>query len=168
MLVNQIAKHKISQLGVGVQHVLALSLKGELFGWGDGTDGQILPNKKIVCGSKILQIDVKENILQIQCGSYSSSYLNDQFEVVKWGRQEKKIKQMNDLIYLSHKIEWNLDYEIIFLKAFRLPKQITSNLQNIKKRLLKMSKKMASEVSSELENEELQEIERMCIDCEQD
>ena len=77
----------IAKIDVGLQHCLALSRTGKLFGWGKGNRGQLTDTRNV--GDKNdhpLRISMKTEIHDISLGFNHSAVLTVDGEVLVWGK----------------------------------------------------------------------------------
>ncbi|XP_060090099.1 X-linked retinitis pigmentosa GTPase regulator [Heteronotia binoei] len=88
-------QHKIKQLATGSYTSAALTEDGQLFMWGDNSEGQIgLADKANVCVPH--QVDVGKPISWISCGYYHSALITRDGELYTFGEPE------NGKLGLSH------------------------------------------------------------------
>lgn len=77
----------IAKVDVGLQHCLALSRTGKLFGWGKGNRGQLSDARNVEDKNEHpLRISMKENIKDISLGFNHSAVLTVDGNVHVWGK----------------------------------------------------------------------------------
>ena len=93
----------IAKIDVGLQHAVALSRTGKIFGWGKGNRGQLGDARDV--GDKNehpLRISIKEDVQDISLGFNHSAALTTNGEVLVWGKgmsNERKISKIGAEIY---------------------------------------------------------------------
>ncbi|XP_040521260.1 X-linked retinitis pigmentosa GTPase regulator isoform X2 [Gallus gallus] len=80
-------QHKIKQLAAGSYTSAAVTEDGQLFVWGDNSEGQIgLADK--TCVSVPCQVDVGKPVSSISCGYYHSAFITGDGELYTFGEPE--------------------------------------------------------------------------------
>ncbi|XP_072210320.1 X-linked retinitis pigmentosa GTPase regulator [Excalfactoria chinensis] len=80
-------QHKIKQLAAGACTSAAVTENGQLFVWGDNSEGQIgLADK--TCVSIPCQVDVGKPVSSISCGYYHSAFITGDGELYTFGEPE--------------------------------------------------------------------------------
>ena len=88
----------IAKIDVGLQHVIALSKTGKLFGWGKGNRGQLADARDV--GDKNehpLRISMKDEIQDISLGFNHSAALTADGEVLVWGKGMSNAKKTSNI-----------------------------------------------------------------------
>ncbi|NXC47635.1 RPGR regulator, partial [Penelope pileata] len=80
-------QHKIKQLAAGSYTSAAVTEDGQLFVWGDNSEGQIgLADETFVCVP--CQVDVGKPISSVSCGYYHSAFITGDGELYTFGEPE--------------------------------------------------------------------------------
>ena len=90
-LVSSVTNHVIKKVAVscGGKHSLALTSEGNVFSWGDNTDGKLGHNNRVSCYTpKLIEAFWGERIKDICCGSGHSAAINVQGALYTWGLGE--------------------------------------------------------------------------------
>lgn len=74
-LVSRLAGEKIVDLAVGLQHTLALTESGNLYGWGKNSNGEVDGCGEAVSLPKLLPDSSKQGVMYIACGAYEVGVL---------------------------------------------------------------------------------------------
>ncbi|XP_036696767.1 X-linked retinitis pigmentosa GTPase regulator isoform X4 [Balaenoptera musculus] len=97
------SQHKIKQLSAGSNTSAALTEDGELFMWGDNSDGQIgLQNITSVCVPH--QVTIGKPISWISCGYYHSAFVTTEGELYTFGEPEYGKLGLPRKLLINHKV----------------------------------------------------------------
>ena len=98
-------KENIIQISCGFKHVIILSEKNNVYGWGNNSFGQLfsLEKKKRL---DLIKLNSDKKILQISCGFRSSFLLDEKNEIYYFGvlnKEKKNTTNKMERIYLEEK-----------------------------------------------------------------
>uniref|UniRef100_A0A452FBQ7 X-linked retinitis pigmentosa GTPase regulator n=1 Tax=Capra hircus TaxID=9925 RepID=A0A452FBQ7_CAPHI len=97
------SQHKIKQLSAGSNTSAALTEDGELFMWGDNSEGQIgLQNITNMCVPH--QVTVGKPISWISCGYYHSAFVTTEGELYTFGEPESGKLGLPPKLLVNHKV----------------------------------------------------------------
>ncbi|XP_044945387.1 X-linked retinitis pigmentosa GTPase regulator isoform X2 [Mustela putorius furo] len=97
------SQHKIKQLSAGSNTSAALTEDGELFMWGDNSEGQIgLKNITNVCVPQ--QVTVGKPISWISCGYYHSAFVTTEGELYTFGEPESGKLGLPNQLLVNHRM----------------------------------------------------------------
>ncbi|XP_040122245.1 X-linked retinitis pigmentosa GTPase regulator isoform X2 [Oryx dammah] len=97
------SQHKIKQLSAGSNTSAALTEDGELFMWGDNSEGQIgLQNITNICVPH--QVTVGKPISWISCGYYHSAFVTTEGELYTFGEPESGKLGLPPKLLVNHKV----------------------------------------------------------------
>lgn len=87
----------VTKVDVGLQHCLALTSTGKVYGWGKGDRGQLGDSPEIIDrNDKPIRIDVREKAIDVSVGFNHSAILTADGEVYIWGRGMSDILKKSD------------------------------------------------------------------------
>ncbi|XP_049560749.1 X-linked retinitis pigmentosa GTPase regulator isoform X15 [Orcinus orca] len=97
------SQHKIKQLSAGSNTSAALTEDGELFMWGDNSEGQIgLQNITSICVPH--QVTIGKPISWISCGYYHSAFVTTEGELYTFGEPEYGKLGLPKKLLINHKV----------------------------------------------------------------
>ncbi|XP_061033978.1 X-linked retinitis pigmentosa GTPase regulator isoform X1 [Eubalaena glacialis] len=97
------SQHKIKQLSAGSNTSAALTEDGELFMWGDNSEGQIgLQNITSICVPH--QVTIGKPISWISCGYYHSAFVTTEGELYTFGEPEYGKLGLPEKLLINHKV----------------------------------------------------------------
>ncbi|XP_057393751.1 X-linked retinitis pigmentosa GTPase regulator isoform X10 [Balaenoptera acutorostrata] len=97
------SQHKIKQLSAGSNTSAALTEDGELFMWGDNSEGQIgLQNITSICVPH--QVTIGKPISWISCGYYHSAFVTTEGELYTFGEPEYGKLGLPGKLLINHKV----------------------------------------------------------------
>ncbi|MXQ96880.1 hypothetical protein E5288_WYG009939 [Bos mutus] len=97
------SQHKIKQLSAGSNTSAALTEDGELFMWGDNSEGQIgLQNITNICVPH--QVTIGKPISWISCGYYHSAFVTTEGELYTFGEPESGKLGLPPKLLVNHKV----------------------------------------------------------------
>uniref|UniRef100_F6SZE5 X-linked retinitis pigmentosa GTPase regulator n=1 Tax=Equus caballus TaxID=9796 RepID=F6SZE5_HORSE len=97
------SQHKIKQLSAGSSSSAALTEDGELFMWGDNSEGQIgLKNIDNVCVPH--QVTIGKPISWVSCGYYHSAFITTEGELYTFGEPESGKLGLPSKLLINHRI----------------------------------------------------------------
>ncbi|KAM9669003.1 X-linked retinitis pigmentosa GTPase regulator isoform 4-T4 [Dama dama] len=97
------SQHKIKQLSAGSNSSAALTEDGELFMWGDNSEGQIgLQNITNICVPH--QVTIGKPISWISCGYYHSAFVTTEGELYTFGEPESGKLGLPRKLLVNHKV----------------------------------------------------------------
>ncbi|XP_020769337.1 X-linked retinitis pigmentosa GTPase regulator isoform X4 [Odocoileus virginianus] len=97
------SQHKIKQLSAGSNTSAALTEDGELFMWGDNSEGQIgLQNVTNICVPH--QVTIGKPISWISCGYYHSAFVTTEGELYTFGEPENGKLGLPRKLLVNHKV----------------------------------------------------------------
>ncbi|KAM9042964.1 LOW QUALITY PROTEIN: X-linked retinitis pigmentosa GTPase regulator [Megaptera novaeangliae] len=97
------SQHKIKQLSAGSNTSAALTEDGELFMWGDNSEGQIgLQNITSICVPH--QVTIGKPISWISCGYYHSAFVTTEGELYTFGEPEYGKLGLPGKLLINHRV----------------------------------------------------------------
>ncbi|XP_058391624.1 X-linked retinitis pigmentosa GTPase regulator isoform X1 [Diceros bicornis minor] len=97
------SQHKIKQLSAGSNTSAALTEDGELFMWGDNSEGQIgLKNITNVCVPR--QVTIGKPISWVSCGYYHSAFITTEGELYTFGEPESGKLGLPSELLVNHRM----------------------------------------------------------------
>ncbi|XP_055293963.1 X-linked retinitis pigmentosa GTPase regulator isoform X2 [Moschus berezovskii] len=97
------SQHKIKQLSAGSNTSAALTEDGELFMWGDNSEGQIgLQNITNICVPH--QVTIGKPISWISCGYYHSAFVTTEGELYTFGEPESGKLGLPEKLLVNHRV----------------------------------------------------------------
>lgn len=80
-------KHKVKQVACGWNHSILLTEDGQVFVSGDGKKGQLGLNSEKLSSNLFIKLDsIKEKVVQVACGIWSSFAVLNSGRVLFWGQ----------------------------------------------------------------------------------